>query len=78
MTRVGEMLDDRLYRERLSRMYLQRIFASVMADRWDSVYSVYQEACEHSDWMAVAVFAGLPNTVKDRIREMDSDARRTD
>ena len=77
MPNIGEM-DDRLYRERLSRMYLQRIFASVMADRWDAVYSIYREACEHSYWMVVAVFAGLPNTVKEKIRSMESEDRRPD
>ena len=70
--------DDRLYRERASRMYIQRIFASVMADRWDSVFSIFVEARDHSAWMATAVWAGLPNTVKEKIRETDSDARRTD
>ena len=70
--------DTRLALERQSRMYIQRIFSSVMADRWDAVFSVYQEACGHSDWMAVAVFAGLPNTVKEKIREHEHETRRPD
>jgi hypothetical protein len=69
--------NNRLELERASRAMIRRVFDAALEDKWTTVHSVYREAQDHSDWMAVAVWAGLPNTVKDRIRELDNDQRRT-
>lgn len=60
--------EQRLAMERASRSYIKRIFDAVMADRWDTVISIWVEAKTHGEWMAVAVWAGLPATVKERLR----------
>lgn len=60
--------EARLAMERASRTYIKRIFEAVLADRWDTVDSLWLEARTDGEWMAVAVWGGLPNTVKERLR----------
>lgn len=59
----------RLELERLARRDIRRIFEAALADRWDSVASLWAEARAQGEWYSVAVWCGLPNTLKERIRE---------
>jgi hypothetical protein len=72
-----EDMEDRLAWERASRKYLSRIFSAVLLDHWSAVFSIYSESRSEGEWMQVAVWAGLPNTVKERIRSMDHESRGT-
>lgn len=65
--------EQRLANERKCREYIKRIFASVMFGNWNATNSIWLEAANDGEWMAVAVWAGLPNTVKERLREMNSE-----
>lgn len=62
---------ERLRNERACRAAIDRIFKAVLTDRWDLAFSVYRETREVDEWFHVAVWAGLPNTVKDRLREIE-------
>ena len=68
---------ERLRWERASRAYIQRIFSAVMEDRWDIAHGVYREAQAEGEWMCVATWAGLPATVRERLRSMESEDRGT-
>jgi len=74
-TPLGPPDEERLEWERRSREYIRRIFAAVLADRWSTVYDLYRESREQGDWFTVSIWGGLPATVKERIREMESDKR---
>lgn len=67
-------IDDRLAQERAARKMIRNIFEAVMCDRWGLVGDLWAEARSGGEWFATAVWAGLPNTVKERLRDMD-DAR---
>lgn len=62
---------DRLVNERACRAEIKRIFAAVLEDKWTLAYSIYRESRESGEWFHVAVWAGLPNTVRERLREME-------
>jgi len=74
---TGPPDDERLAWERASRAVIRRIFDLVMEDRWRAVLAVYHETREQGEWFTVAVWAGLPNTLKDRIRELNDEDFRT-
>jgi hypothetical protein len=78
LTEPGPAGADRLRLERLSRAYIQRIFLCVMQDRFDAAMSVWDEVRAQGDWMQVAVYSALPNTLRERIREHEYVTRRTD
>ena len=68
---TGPPEEERLAWERASRATIRRVFEAVLADRWEAVASIWAEARGQGDWFAVAVWAGLPATVRERIREID-------
>lgn len=78
MPLVSDLDGERLRLERASRAAIQRIYEAVLSDRWDTVWSVWTEARAQGEWFAVSVWAGLPNTVRARLREMDDATRRPD
>lgn len=75
---TGPPDSERLVWERASRAFIRAIFSAVLADRWPAVASIWAEAQAQGEWFAVAVWAGLPNTVKERLREMDDADRRVE
>ena len=79
MANIAEMLegepdrDERLRLERACRAQIRLIFQEVLADRWSLVWSLWQVAVQESEWFAVGVWAGLPNTVKQKLRELEQE-----
>ena len=84
MPHIDDMLitglagEDRLALERACRLYIQRIFLCVISDRFDSAMSIWDEVKQQGEWMQVAVFAALPNTLRSHIREHEHATRRTE
>lgn len=72
---TGPSDEERQAFERASRAKIRKIFAAVFEDRWSVVHDIYREAQTEGEWMAVAVWAGLPGTVKERIRSEDETNR---
>lgn len=68
-TESPEPVEDRLATERWIRAQIRRIYDAVLADRWNVVLALYLEAELAGDYHAIGVWAGLPSTVKERIRE---------
>ena len=76
-TPLGPPDGERLEWERRCREYIKRIFDAVLADRWDVAYGVYRESrVVGGEWFHVAVWAGLPNTVKGQLLEIESGTQR--
>lgn len=75
---TGPPEEERLAWERASRAMIRRVFEAVLADRWEVVLDLYREAQAEGEWFLVAVWAGLPNTVKSRLREMNDANRGTE
>ena len=76
-TPLGPPDEERLAWERASRAVIRRIFEAVLSDNWSAVLDLYRESREQGEWFTVSIWAGLPATVKERIREMDSEPQRT-
>ena len=72
---TGPSDEERQAFERTSRAMIRRVFEAVLADRWNAVQDIYREAQSQGEWLAVAVWAGLPGTVKERIRSEDETHR---
>jgi len=74
-TPLGPPDEERLAWERASRAVIRRIFEAVLADNWSTVLDLYRESREQGEWFVTSIWAGLPATVKTRIRDMDAEAR---
>jgi hypothetical protein len=60
----------------LAREYLRRIYEAQMRDREDVMLSLYREI-EPDLALLMEVWAGLPNTFKQRIKQLDELDRGT-
>jgi hypothetical protein len=75
---TGPSDEERQAFEKASRAIVRKMFDAVLRDQWATVFDLHREARSQGDWFAVAVWSALPGTLKDKLWDMDNDARRTD
>ena len=63
---------DRLVMERAARAHIRLIFDAALHDHWSVVHALWKEATGEGDWFAVAVWSGLPNPLRQRLRDMET------
>ncbi len=68
---LGPPNESRLVWERSARAMIRRMFEAALRNSPDTLVSLWAETREQGEWYTVAVWCGLPNTLKELLREID-------